>query len=74
MKKKKFYESDNGQLYLRVLIDFGLVLDVLCPVGVSKGGNGLLVVVVRGGKAGHHQGLGVAPQGVLGQIVMRAFN
>ena len=47
------------------LVDLGLVLDVFGTVGVSEGGEGLVVVVVRGAEAGHHQGLGVPAQRVL---------
>ena len=35
--------------------------DVL-PVGVSQGGERLVVVDVGGGDGGHHGGLGVAPE------------
>mmetsp|Transcript_50475 Transcript_50475/g.156169 ORF Transcript_50475/g.156169 Transcript_50475/m.156169 type:complete len:325 (+) Transcript_50475:972-1946(+) len=52
---------------LRVLVDLGLVLDALRPVGVSQGAQGLVVVVVHGADARAHHGLGVAAEGVLKQ-------
>ena len=45
---------------LGYLVDLGLVLDVFGTVRVAEGGEGLVVVVVGGTEAGHHQSLGVA--------------
>ena len=48
-----------------VLVDSGLVLDVLGPVGVAQSRHCLLVIEGRRTDAGNHDGLGVAPKGVL---------
>ena len=48
-----------------VLVDSGLVLDVLGPVGVPQSRHSLFVIEGRGTDAGNHDGLGVAPKGVL---------
>mmetsp|Transcript_7302 Transcript_7302/g.18852 ORF Transcript_7302/g.18852 Transcript_7302/m.18852 type:complete len:202 (-) Transcript_7302:123-728(-) len=52
---------------LGVLIDLGLVLDVLGAVGVAQCAHRLVKVVVRRPHVGNHHGLGVAAQRVLQQ-------
>mmetsp|Transcript_27414 Transcript_27414/g.78760 ORF Transcript_27414/g.78760 Transcript_27414/m.78760 type:complete len:483 (-) Transcript_27414:666-2114(-) len=52
---------------LGVLVDLGLVLDALRPVGVAQGAQGLVIVVVDGAYASAHHGLRVASKRVLQQ-------
>jgi hypothetical protein len=47
---------------LRILVDFGLVLDVLGAVGVAKRRQRLVVVVVGGPRVRDHHRLGVAAE------------
>ena len=47
-----------------VLVDLGLVLDLLGTVGVSQRAERLVIVVVGGGEARYHHRLGVAAQRV----------
>ena len=48
-----------------ILVDDGVVLDALGPVGVAQGGQGLLVVVGGRGHRGDHHSLAVASKIVL---------
>ena len=57
--------SNEKSPNLGILVDLGLVGDVLGTVGVAEGGEGLVVVVVCGGQAGHHHRLRVPAQRVL---------
>ena len=50
---------------LRVLVDLGLVLDVLRAVRVAQRRERLVVVVVRGTHGGHHQCFCIPTQGIL---------
>ena len=55
--------TDHG--VLGILVDSGLVLDVLGATRPSQGVNGLLHVVVSGTDVGDHNCFGVSAQGVL---------
>mmetsp|Transcript_88560 Transcript_88560/g.235681 ORF Transcript_88560/g.235681 Transcript_88560/m.235681 type:complete len:360 (-) Transcript_88560:382-1461(-) len=46
-------------------VDFGLVFDLLCTVGVAKGAQRLVIVDISGREGADHDGLGIASQGVL---------
>ena len=52
---------------LRVLVDLGLVLDVLRAVRVAQRRHGLVVVVARGPAVRAHDGLRISPQRILEQ-------
>ena len=55
----------SKQGVLRILVDLGLVLDVLGSSCISKGGQCLIIVVVSGRQGGNHDGLSVSTEGVL---------
>mmetsp|Transcript_10882 Transcript_10882/g.19106 ORF Transcript_10882/g.19106 Transcript_10882/m.19106 type:complete len:238 (-) Transcript_10882:1007-1720(-) len=50
---------------LRVLVDLGLVFDVLGTIGVSQGGNGFIEVIIRRAAVGAHHRFGVASETIL---------
>ena len=55
----------TDELSLRVLVDSGLVLDLLCLVSVTEGGESLLIVEMTRSDSAHHNGGRVTTKGVL---------
>ena len=62
-----FFSKLADKFHIGILIDGGRVDDVLGPVGVAEGGEGLAVVDLGRGDGGDHDRLGVAAQAVLQQ-------
>ena len=57
-------------MHISYLINLWFVFDIFGTVGVSEGGQGLVVVVVGWGEARNHHGLRVPAQGILYQSVL----